>query len=87
MVTHPNSFSDLRFYFYFFDLCFYPDKMDFGVEQIDGPKRTSSPGCEQQDARREGEETQRDDRPKVKLPQRSDMICGFASLKGQKIIK
>uniref|UniRef100_A0A3B4ZDF9 Caspase-2 n=1 Tax=Stegastes partitus TaxID=144197 RepID=A0A3B4ZDF9_9TELE len=62
------------------------DEMDCGVEQIDGPARTSSPSCEQRDAGREGQgdSRQRGDlgRPRIKLPQRSDMICGFASLKG-----
>ncbi|XP_013868058.1 caspase-2 isoform X2 [Austrofundulus limnaeus] len=64
------------------------DEMDCGVEQIDGPARTLSPSCEQRDAGREGEgdadTTQSGDlrRPRIKLPQRSDMICGFASLKG-----
>ncbi|XP_047217617.1 caspase-2 isoform X4 [Girardinichthys multiradiatus] len=67
------------------------DEMDCGVEQLDGPVRTSSPSCEQRDAGREGEgdadPRQRRDmgRPRIKLPQRSDMICGFASLKGQRI--
>ncbi|KAJ0000532.1 hypothetical protein NQD34_012374 [Periophthalmus magnuspinnatus] len=65
--------------------------MDCGVEQIDGPTRTCSPSCEQVDAGREGQSDvslrQRGDmgRPRIKLPQRSDMICGFASLKGQNI--
>lgn len=64
------------------------EEMDCGVEQIDGPARTCSPGCEQRDAGREGQgdanSRQRGDtgRPRIKLPQRSDMICGFASLKG-----
>uniref|UniRef100_A0A3B4U9N7 Caspase 2, apoptosis-related cysteine peptidase n=1 Tax=Seriola dumerili TaxID=41447 RepID=A0A3B4U9N7_SERDU len=64
------------------------DEMDCGVEQIDGPVRTCSPSCEQRDAGREGQgdadSRQRGDlgRPRIKLPQRSDMICGFASLKG-----
>uniref|UniRef100_A0A3Q3XEP2 Uncharacterized protein n=1 Tax=Mola mola TaxID=94237 RepID=A0A3Q3XEP2_MOLML len=64
------------------------DEMDCGVEQIDGPSRTCSSSCEQRDAGKEGEEDtnsrQREDvcRPRIKLPQRSDMICGFASLKG-----
>ncbi|CAB1427682.1 unnamed protein product [Pleuronectes platessa] len=64
------------------------DEMDCGVEQIDGPTRTYSPSCEQRDAGREGQgdaaSRQRGDmgRPRIKLPQRSDMICGFASLKG-----
>nr|XP_020466442.1 caspase-2 isoform X6 [Monopterus albus] len=67
------------------------DEMDCGVEQIDGPVRTSSPSCEQWDAGREeqgdAESRQNRDmgRPRIKLPQRSDMICGFASLKGQRI--
>lgn len=62
--------------------------MDCGVEQIDGPTRTCSPSCEQRDAGREGQgdadSRQRRDmgRPRIKLPQRSDMICGYASLKG-----
>ncbi|XP_034409723.1 caspase-2 isoform X1 [Cyclopterus lumpus] len=67
------------------------EEMDCGVEQIDGPARTCSPSCEQRDAGREGQgdanSRQRGDvgRPRIKLPQRSDMICGFASLKGQRI--
>lgn len=69
------------------------DEMDSGVEQVDGPSRTCSPSCEQRDAGREGEQDadsrQRRDigMPRIKLPQRSDMICGFASLKGQRICK
>lgn len=64
------------------------EDMDCGVEQIDGPTRTCSPSCEQLDAGREGQGDttlrQKEDlgRPRIKLPQRSDMICGFASLKG-----
>ncbi|CAL1610931.1 unnamed protein product [Knipowitschia caucasica] len=64
------------------------EDMDCGVEQIDGPMRTCSPSCEQVDAGREGQGDasliQRGDmgKPRIKLPQRSDMICGFASLKG-----
>lgn len=64
------------------------EDMDCGVEQIDGPTRTCSPSCEQLDAGREGQSDsalrQRDGmgHPRIKLPQRSDMICGFASLKG-----
>ncbi|XP_034553161.1 caspase-2 isoform X7 [Notolabrus celidotus] len=62
------------------------DEMDCGVEQIDGPVRTCSPSCEQHDAGREGQgdSRQRGDigRNRIKLPQRSDMICGYASLKG-----
>lgn len=67
------------------------DEMDCGVEQRDGPVRTGSPGCEQRDAGREGGQGDGDPpqqrgpspgRPRIKLPQRSDMICGYASLKG-----
>lgn len=63
------------------------EEMDCGVEQIDGPSRTCSPSCEQLDAGREGQGDtnlrRRDELgPRIKLPQRSDMICGFASLKG-----
>ncbi|XP_023648551.2 caspase-2 isoform X1 [Paramormyrops kingsleyae] len=64
------------------------EEMDSGVEQADGRDRMCSPGCEERDAGREEErETavsqDRDrERLRVKLPQRSDMICGFASLKG-----
>uniref|UniRef100_A0A8C6KCA8 Caspase-2 n=1 Tax=Nothobranchius furzeri TaxID=105023 RepID=A0A8C6KCA8_NOTFU len=64
------------------------EELDCGVEQIDGPGRTLSPSCEQRDAGREeagdADSTQIGDmrRPRIKLPQRSDMICGFASLKG-----
>lgn len=67
------------------------DEMDCGVEQLDGPVRTSSPSCEQRDAGREAEgdadprQRRGMGRPRIKLPQRSDMICGFASLKGQRI--
>ncbi|XP_077064782.1 caspase-2 isoform X2 [Siphateles boraxobius] len=64
------------------------EEMDNGVDQLDGQERTQSPGCEQRDA---GREEERDNKVRmekereslrVKLPQRSDMICGFATLKG-----
>ncbi|XP_041123742.1 caspase-2 [Polyodon spathula] len=51
------------------------DETDSGVDQQDGPDRSESPGCEQRDARKEGD-------LKVRLPTQSDMICGYASLKG-----
>lgn len=63
------------------------------MEQTDGPTRTTSPSCEQRDAGREGQgdadlrEGRDIGRPRIKLPQRSDMICGFASLKGQRLCK
>lgn len=58
------------------------------MDQLDGQERTQSPGCEQRDAGREGERDDKEreekdrERLRVKLPQRSDMICGFATLKG-----
>ncbi|XP_049587638.1 caspase-2 isoform X2 [Syngnathus scovelli] len=64
------------------------EELDCGVEQVDGPGRSSSPSCEQQDAGREGPRgagaRQGGDlgQPRIKLPKRSDMICGYASLKG-----
>ncbi|KAF3839220.1 hypothetical protein F7725_017937 [Dissostichus mawsoni] len=60
------------------------EEMDCGVEQIDGPMRTCSPSCEQRDAGREVDPSsrQRGGLGRIKLPQRSDMICGYASLKG-----
>lgn len=63
------------------------EEMDCGVEQIDGPIRTCSPSCEQRDAGREVDASsrQRGGLGRIKLPQRSDMICGYASLKGQSI--
>ena len=68
-----------------------PEEMDCGVVQADGPERTGSPSCEQRDAGREGEGDPGSRRPvalgkpRIRLPQRSDMICGFASLKGQRL--
>ncbi|XP_051574174.1 caspase-2-like isoform X1 [Myxocyprinus asiaticus] len=64
------------------------EEMDNGVDQLDGQERTQSPGCEQSDAGREEERLDKEkeekdrERLRVKLPQRSDMICSFASLKG-----
>ncbi|XP_055065568.1 caspase-2 isoform X2 [Misgurnus anguillicaudatus] len=63
------------------------EEMDNGVDQQDGGERTQSPGCEQRDAGREQErnkerEEKDRERLRVKLPQRSDMICGYATLKG-----
>ncbi|XP_017555963.1 caspase-2 isoform X1 [Pygocentrus nattereri] len=66
------------------------EEMDSGVDQVDGDDRAEPTGCEQRDAGREEKSTrqnetreQRDsERLRVKLPQRSDMICGFATLKG-----
>ncbi|XP_018590674.2 caspase-2 isoform X2 [Scleropages formosus] len=64
------------------------EEMDNGVDQSDGTDRMQSPGCDEMEAGREegqgngvkGERVQ--ERLQVKLPQRSDMICGFATLKG-----
>lgn len=66
------------------------EEMDSGVDQLDGGDHTVPTGCEQRDAGRdekserqnEAREQRENERLRVKLPQRSDMICGFASLKG-----
>ncbi|XP_063150785.1 caspase-2 [Candoia aspera] len=51
------------------------DETDRGVDQIDGNDRASSPGCEESDANKK-------ENPKLRLPTCSDMICGYACLKG-----
>ncbi|NXF79429.1 CASP2 protein, partial [Sclerurus mexicanus] len=51
------------------------DKLDQGVDQRDGKERSDSPGCEESDANKE-------ESLKLRLPTRSDMICGYACLKG-----
>ncbi|TFK01473.1 phosphopantothenate--cysteine ligase [Platysternon megacephalum] len=51
------------------------DETDRGVDQRDGKERSDSPGCEESDANKE-------ENPRLRLPTRSDMICGYASLKG-----
>ncbi|XP_044295478.1 caspase-2 isoform X2 [Varanus komodoensis] len=49
------------------------DETDRGVDQIDGNERADSPGCEESDA---------NENQKLRLPTCSDMICGYACLKG-----
>ncbi|XP_028632265.1 caspase-2 isoform X1 [Grammomys surdaster] len=51
------------------------DETDRGVDQQDGKSHTQSPGCEESDAGKE-------ELMKMRLPTRSDMICGYACLKG-----
>ncbi|XP_049630877.1 caspase-2 [Suncus etruscus] len=51
------------------------DETDRGVDQQDGKNQAVSPECEERDAGKEG-------MLKVRLPTRSDMICGYACLKG-----
>ncbi|CAM2097351.1 unnamed protein product [Caretta caretta] len=51
------------------------DETDRGVDQRDGKERSDSPGCEESDANKE-------ENPRLRLPTRSDMICGYACLKG-----
>uniref|UniRef100_A0A2K5K4B3 Uncharacterized protein n=1 Tax=Colobus angolensis palliatus TaxID=336983 RepID=A0A2K5K4B3_COLAP len=51
------------------------DETDRGVDQQDGKNHAGSPGCEESDAGKEK-------LPKMRLPTRSDMICGYACLKG-----
>ncbi|KAI5618165.1 caspase-2 isoform X1, partial [Silurus asotus] len=66
------------------------EEMDCGVDQLDGDDTMQPSVCEQRDAGREdniGRQTQASgvsegNELRVKLPQRSDMICGFATLKG-----
>ncbi|XP_012302948.2 caspase-2 isoform X1 [Aotus nancymaae] len=51
------------------------DETDRGVDQQDGKSHAGSPGCEESDAGKE-------ELLKMRLPTRSDMICGYACLKG-----
>ncbi|XP_037370881.1 caspase-2 isoform X2 [Talpa occidentalis] len=51
------------------------DETDRGVDQQDGKQHARSPECEESDAGREV-------LLKVRLPTRSDMICGYACLRG-----
>ncbi|XP_053943265.1 caspase-2 isoform X1 [Cuculus canorus] len=51
------------------------DETDRGVDQRDGKERSDSPGCEESDANKEED-------LKLRLPTCSDMICGYACLKG-----
>ncbi|KAM3846646.1 caspase-2 isoform 2-T4 [Vipera latastei] len=51
------------------------DETDRGVDQVDGNDRANSPGCEESDANKK-------ENPKLRLPTCSDMICGYACLKG-----
>ncbi|KAL8202711.1 UNVERIFIED_CONTAM: Caspase-2 [Gekko kuhli] len=48
---------------------------DRGVDQIDGSERADSPGCEESDAKMQ-------ENSKLRLPTCSDMICGYACLRG-----
>ncbi|XP_015272754.1 PREDICTED: caspase-2 [Gekko japonicus] len=51
------------------------DETDRGVDQIDGSERADSPGCEESDAKMQ-------ENSKLRLPTCSDMICGYACLRG-----
>lgn len=51
------------------------EETDRGVDQQDGRSQADSPKCQESDGGRE-------ELLKVRLPTRSDMICGFACLKG-----
>ncbi|XP_053525875.1 caspase-2 isoform X2 [Artibeus jamaicensis] len=51
------------------------DETDRGVDQQDGKSHAPPPGCEESDAGRQ-------ELPRMRLPTRSDMICGYACLKG-----
>lgn len=58
------------------------------MDQLDGDDAMQPTDCEQSDAGREdnldrqNRTNEEGKRLRVKLPQRSDMICGFATLKG-----
>ncbi|XP_059815642.1 caspase-2-like, partial [Hypanus sabinus] len=54
------------------------EETDCGVDIQDGKDRALSPGCEQSDAGRE-------EPHRMKLPTRSDIICGYACLKGETV--
>ncbi|XP_030876623.1 caspase-2-like [Leptonychotes weddellii] len=54
---------------------FATDETDRGVDQQDGKHHTGSSECEESDASRE-------ELLKTRLPTRSDMICGYACLRG-----
>lgn len=56
----------------------FPDETDRGVDQRDGKERSDSPGYEESDANKE-------ENPRLRLPTCSDMICGYACLKGMGI--
>uniref|UniRef100_A0A8D1MKZ4 Caspase-2 n=1 Tax=Sus scrofa TaxID=9823 RepID=A0A8D1MKZ4_PIG len=51
------------------------DETDRGVDQQDGKNHAQSPECEESDAGKE-------ELLKMRLPTRSDMICGYACLRG-----
>ncbi|XP_027509254.1 caspase-2 [Corapipo altera] len=56
------------------------DTFDQGVDQRDGKERSDSSGCEESDANKE-------ESLKLRLPTCSDMICGYACLKGTVAIR
>lgn len=56
-------------------VCLPTDETDRGVDQQDGKGPALSPECEEGDAGRQ-------ELLKMRLPTRSDMICGYACLRG-----
>lgn len=56
-------------------VCLCTDETDRGVDQQDGKNHERSPECEESDASKE-------EGLKMRLPTRSDMICGYACLRG-----
>lgn len=56
---------------------FATDETDRGVDQRDGKNHTGSSECEESDASKE-------EMLKARLPTRSDMICGYACLRGMR---
>lgn len=70
MVSHCQAWGEMLF------LSILPaDETDRGVDLRDGKEHVASPGCEESDAGKEKI-------LKMRLPTRSDMICGYACLKG-----
>lgn len=72
-VTGPREMGGNNIFVH--SVCLPTDETDRGVDQQDGKNHAPSPGCEETDAGRE-------DLLKMRLPTRSDMICGYACLKG-----
>lgn len=56
-------------------VCLPTDETDRGVDQQDGKGHALSPECEEGDPGRQ-------ELLKMRLPTRSDMICGYACLRG-----
>ncbi|XP_062847543.1 caspase-2 isoform X2 [Trichomycterus rosablanca] len=58
------------------------EDMDCGVDQLDGDDVTQGDAGREDNGQIQNRASEEGERLMVKLPQRSDMICGFATLKG-----